>query len=287
LKGIKMALPSDTTTALQNQYDTANTNFSSGLTDLTNQQNATEASTLNDLNTKYNVSGLQNQITGFQNQILGLQKTLSDLPQNVIARDKGTLTNAAQLSRQTTAEGIPIQKNINDAGIAEAPLNTALTSANSAITQQMSLLNDQQARELSGYTTANQATLNGLLDKLTAQRTLDATDAANANALAMQENQYDLELRNANATATTKASSTTTMTAAQATADARSTLASLANQYKNMSWGDLQAAAKKAGFDPVYTRDYVYQQALQDYPQLSQSAIHSMVYGTYFPDGWR
>jgi len=77
------------------------------------------------------------------------------------------------------------------------------------------------------------------------------------------------------------------VTKTEATADARDTLSALADKYKKMDWGDLQAEASQAGFDPVFTRDYIYQQALKEYPQLSASVIKAMVYNDYFPDDWR
>jgi hypothetical protein len=55
----------------------------------------------------------------------------------------------------------------------------------------MAMLSDQQAREMTGYTTNNQNTLNALLDKLNSQRTLDATEVAQANALATQAKNFE------------------------------------------------------------------------------------------------
>jgi hypothetical protein len=199
-KGAKLALPSDATQALQSQYDTATGNFATGYQSLMDTQNQQEGDTYNNLQTQYNVPGLQSQITGFQNAVTSGQAALNKLPTDVAARDKGTLTDQAQLDRQTTAEGIPIQQQINAAGIAEAPLQNSLTAANNNITQQMTLLNDKFAREATGYTTANQATLNALLDKLNNQRTLDAAEMDQANKLALQNASYNQQLAIANAT---------------------------------------------------------------------------------------
>ena len=186
-----MALPSDTTQALTNDYNAGVAAGNTGLTNLISSQNAAQTQTKANLNTQYGIPDLTNQIQGYKDTIRGIQTKLATLPADVAARDKGTLTNQAQLNRQTTAEAAPMQTNMSLAGIAEAPLNERLTSAQNDITQQMAMLSDQQARELTGYTTNNQNTLNALLDKLQNQRTLDATEAAQANALAVQQKNFE------------------------------------------------------------------------------------------------
>ncbi len=60
------------------------------------------------------------------------------------------------------------------------------------------------------------------------------------------------------------------------------------NKYASMSWGDFVNEAKSMGADPVYFRDWIYQQALSDpdYAKLSASEKKSIVYGI-FGDNWR
>jgi hypothetical protein len=186
-----MALPSDTATALTNDYNAGVAAGNTGLTNLISSQNAAQTQTKADLNTQYGIPDLTNQIQGYKDTIRGIQTKLATLPTDVASRDKGTLTNQAMLNRQTTAEAAPMQTNMSLAGIAEAPLNDRLTSAQNDITQQMAMLSDQQAREMTGYTTNNQNTLNAILDKLNNQRTLDATEAAQANALAVQQKNFE------------------------------------------------------------------------------------------------
>jgi hypothetical protein len=213
-------------------------------TDYTNAGNA--------FDTTNGLPQMQTQIQGMKNTITGLQKTLSDLPQNVTARDKGTLTNAAQLSRQTTAEGIPITKNINDTTLALNPLETNYTNLETDKTNQLALLRDNQAREESGFTTDNQIKLNALLDKLTTQKTLDATETAQANAMALQASQYHAD------------------TSAKNTADVTSSAIS-----------DIQGGLKQwvgANKPSFWTEQTLIPKIQAAYPELSLSTIKNLVY---------
>jgi hypothetical protein len=274
-------LPSDATQALQSTYDTANSNFASGYKNLMDQQSADETNTLNSLNTQYDIPGLTSQIQGYKTQILGLQNTLNNLAGNVATRDKGTLTNQAQLDRQVTAEGAPIQKNLTGLGLAEAPLETNLTTAQTNITQQMQMLADKQARDASGYTTANQALLNGLLDKLNAQRTLDATSLKQANDLALQEQQYNLALRNQMSTASAGSVNIPGLTSTPAATPAGSSAAKVGtlsrvgntNNVTVAGWsGTREAAADRiAGTQDRNSVDWqnAYKQILQEFPDIA------------------
>ena len=275
-----MALPSDATQALQSQYDTATGNFATGYQSLMDTQNQQEGDTYNNLQTQYNVPGLQSQITGFQNAVTSGQAALNKLPTDVAARDKGTLTNQAQLDRQTTAEGIPIQQQINAAGIAEAPLQNSLTAANNNITQQMTLLNDKFAREATGYTTANQATLNALLDKLNNQRTLDAAEMDQANKLALQNASYNQQLAIANATNQSNITAANIMAGNNGTASTSNLAAATrAGNSDNISLGGQtytreNLASKLAGTTDRNNAQWqsIYTQVLQQFPSTQTAS---------------
>lgn len=182
-----MALPSATAQALQNEVDTKTQNFSTGLTGMISGHNQEYTDTGNTFDTQNGIPQLQKNIQGYKDQITSLQGTLNQLSANVTARAKGSLTNNAQVSRSITAEATPLQTNLNAAGIALAPMESSYATLETNKTNQLALLRDNQAREETGYTTSNQATLTALLDKLTTQRTLDAKEIDQANALALQQ----------------------------------------------------------------------------------------------------
>lgn len=187
----------DTTTD-QNAYDQGVKNFSQGMTDLTNGQNNQVTATRATFDPT--IKSLQDQIATFDTQIQGIKGTLNNLPANVVARGNG-MGSDAQLSRQTTAEAAPLQTNLANLGLAESPLASSLSTTQGNETSALSALNDKFARETTGYTTTAQATLNGLLDKLTNDRTLNATEMQQTYDLAKLDKQYQqaLSLAKANA----------------------------------------------------------------------------------------
>jgi len=77
-------------------------------------------------------------------------------------------------------------------------------------------------------------------------------------------------------------------TSTSASKELKSFLASIAGEYRKMSWNQMVKKSKEQGIDPVFFRDAIYRQALDAYGDtLSESAIKNLVYKQYFPDGWR
>lgn len=180
----------DTTTD-QNLYDQGINDFNAGYTKMVNDQNTAVDATKSTFDPQ--IKTLQDQVSGFNNQIQGIKSTLNTLPENVRIRGNG-MGSDAQLSRQTTAEATPLQTNLAQLGLAVSPLNESLGTTRASEQDALSALSDKFARESTGYTLTHQATLNGLLDKLTRDRTLNDTEMAQAYDLAKMDKQYQQTL---------------------------------------------------------------------------------------------
>ncbi|HEC65423.1 MAG TPA: hypothetical protein ENI23_09020 [bacterium] len=104
----------------------------------------------------------------------GLQTQLFDLPAQVQATTGQSLVTAPQLSRLQQVQAQPLLESLGRLSTTQAPLESALARTEEIAGQRVSesllpfqlgfnLLEQQQARQFSGYTTANQLELNRLI----------------------------------------------------------------------------------------------------------------------------
>ena len=154
-------------------------------------------------NSKYNVQPLQQQANTLTNAVLQApQQTLDtargfNYDQNQVNNQTNlTLGRLSPLASAAQNNASTAQTNANNyvqAGIAQNQQNLL------PIQQQASMMSDLWARQASGYTTAAQAELEGLINKMNAGVTLSTAEMARANALATAEASYQSSVNSANA----------------------------------------------------------------------------------------
>lgn len=160
------------------------------------------------LNQELGINDLSKVVQGYKDQILTVQQLLGNLTGDVTTRNKGTFTNDAQANRQIAAEGAPLRDSLSNLGYAMAPAAQALSGAqgtagtllNLTVQQQskdlhplelrIASLGDKFSREITGFTSQKQDTLNALMDKIQRNRQLSDMEWQNAQDLAKQETDF-------------------------------------------------------------------------------------------------
>jgi len=245
------------------------------------------------------------QIGAFKGEIYKIKDLIDRLDEDITARTTGSFTTEAQRRRQVAAEEEPLQRTMGRLGTGMAPLIEQQTETQSLIATQLGLisadqqkelqpmimrieaLSDRFSREITGYTKSKESELTLLLDKLSSQRALDKAEWDRVQQIAKEERDFVKQKQLIAIQQANKAKSGGGGTKATQTSELRTSLSALSSKYKNMSWDKMSKELKGQGVDPVFLRDWVYQQAVTDYPKVSESSIKNLVYNTYFPDQWR
>lgn len=134
-------------------------------------------------NLKYNVRGLNELATGLGNRIMELQ-TNSD------GVGAGGYANAGQVDKAVSSNYLPrLQQATNQAQTAERLAQTDIGYGLKPYEMEAGLLSDRQAREITGYTKADENILSTLLKK----EAMTFDEKQLAQALAIKEKEFGLE----------------------------------------------------------------------------------------------
>jgi hypothetical protein len=160
------------------------------------------------LNTELGIPDLSSTVQGYKNQITKVQQLLGNLDADLASRTKGTMTTEAQRNRLIAAEGSPLRSELSNLGYAMAPSAELLSGAQGTLGTllnlnvqqqekelkplelQISSISDRFSREITGFTTQRQGTLDVLMDKLNRERTLSDREWELAQDLAAEEREY-------------------------------------------------------------------------------------------------
>lgn len=166
-----------------------------------------------DLQDQFGIPAAQQQLQGYKDQTYRVQGLLNNLVPDINNRTAGTLTTQAMRDRMAASEGAGLNTQIQGLGTAMQPFADTIASGNQSIntllplqeqdyqtqlsplTMQINALGDQFARQITGFTTNQQDTLNNLLDTLNKQWTLSETDWNNAQQAAAQAASYNQYLQ--------------------------------------------------------------------------------------------
>lgn len=209
-------------TADLNNFTTSN---NAQVQDLINQQNNTQQGLfdqytaasnaqekLPDLYTRLQneagIPDLTNQLQTYKDQIYRTKDLLDQLDDNVTSRTRGTLTTEAQRNAIIAQESNPLNTTLSRLGTGMQPIVDQLTGAQGQLStllplyeqqqekdldplkMQIDSLSDRFARELTGFTTERENSLNALMDQITRGRQLDDASLEQAQKLAEDEAEY-------------------------------------------------------------------------------------------------
>jgi len=192
--------PSGTANSQRTNWSNLFNNQNSTQNDFINSYNAKIASqpSLSDSYAKY---GAANNLTGLGQQANTLNNAVLQTPQQNLDLAKGFNYNQNQVNQKTTQDLTKLQP------LATAATNNFQTAQNLTNQQvgyqqtqnqyelqplqaQQQMTTDAFARQMTGYTQANQAELEGLISKMNAGVTLTQAEVSRANALASAEASY-------------------------------------------------------------------------------------------------
>lgn len=187
---------------LFNTQNSASNNYTQNYAN-TISSNPTMQALYNQGNTQFNVPGLAQQATNLNNAVL-------QVPQNNVNLAKGFDYSAPQVQQQTAQDLARLSP------LAAAATNQSQQAQNLAgqyvqagltqnqmnllpIQEQGTLLAQNMAAQATGYNTAAQQELNGLMQKMQSGVTLSQAEMDRANTLAAQETSYQNQLTQAQA----------------------------------------------------------------------------------------
>lgn len=160
------------------------------------------------LQTEAGIPELSNQLQVYKDQIYRTKDLLDRLDEDVTSRTQGTLTSEAQRNRIIASEANPLETQLSRLGTGMQPISDQLTGAQGQLSallplymqqqekeldpikMQINSLSDRFARELTGFTTQRENTLNALMDGITRGRQLDDAQLAEAQKLAAEEREF-------------------------------------------------------------------------------------------------
>lgn len=162
-------------------------------TELPRQQKAIEES--------LNLPALRQQFTQGAQAQANMQQALNMLPQTVAGTTRDSLVNESQRQSMINAQSAPLTRGVEALTAAQAGTQAAIEQGQKAGSERMAiamlpfekgydLMTQNQAREFTGYTTANQLELDRLIKNQAAGLTWSTDEANRANALAIQEMKY-------------------------------------------------------------------------------------------------
>lgn len=157
------------------------------------------------------IPGQQEVVGGLRNEILRIEGLLEALPVDVKSRVKGTFTTEAMRRRLEAVETEPLTRGLSTVARAQEKATGTLGELLGGLGTQMGLettqmekellpikerldaFGDRAAREITGYTSANQMELDVLMQKVKMAQELTRDEQARAHDLSLLEKQYELE----------------------------------------------------------------------------------------------
>lgn len=160
------------------------------------------------LKTELGIPELQGTFQQVQGEIYNVKNLLDHLDEDIQSRALGTFTSDAQRRRISAAEGDVLRTNLGRLGTGLEPIAQALTGAQGELSAQLQLgiqqqerelepiklrinaISDRFAREITGFTSNKQTTLDALVDKIERDRQLSDREWELAQQLAAEERDF-------------------------------------------------------------------------------------------------
>lgn len=163
------------------------------------------------IESQLNLPQLRELQGGLAESISGLKNQIYNVPNIVKGTSTQSLVTAPQMQQLTTKMQQPLNENLTRQAEAASALSSQITNAenlaNTMINRSLlpfekeySSMETMQAREYSGYTTANQLELDRLIANLNAGVTLTNAEKNRLNELALAEKNYQFALGQIKAT---------------------------------------------------------------------------------------